>query len=345
MLKMCTYFVGILTCHSTLAVITWRQVNWLIVIPSVFGILATLTWPESPSWLAFQERYDECRKSFAWVRGDGAEAKKEVQELITAQKELRKLNSDYNNFRGIVNAFRKKQFLKPFSVVLTIAVVAQASGHHFMLAFVIDIMTKLTGDSSKAYYFTLVFDSMKIVSGLSSSVLIRLLKRRTMVIFSGSSLCFFMAMICLCNYLVSKSVISATWLVPTLLILFNAMCHIGIIPLSIVLLAEVFPLQYRGLGASVNGVIFCILSTVALKVTPTMLDNLDVHGTFSIYLVIATCGVVCLFFILPETKDRTLQNIELEIMNVKIKFDDEDDVDKPLKDIEGAKKRTEYENK
>lgn len=97
-LKLNIVYLGILICHCTMPVITWRQTTWLMAVPSVLGILVTLTWPESPSWLAYKSQYDECRKSFTWVRGKNSEAEKEVKELITAQMELKRLNSDYNNF-------------------------------------------------------------------------------------------------------------------------------------------------------------------------------------------------------------------------------------------------------
>lgn len=214
--------------------------------------------------------------------------------------------------------------------MLVVIVLIHASGEIYMNVFVIEIMKKLTEDSSKAFHFTLAYDSMKIFAGLLSSVLVRLLNRRAMVIFSAASLIFFMGMISLCSYLVSKSVISAAWLVPSLLIAFNVMCHIGLLPFSAVIVSEVIPLQFRGLGVSVSGIVLCLLSFVVTKMTSIMLDGLDLHGTFVIYLIIATCAFVCLIFILPETKDKTLQHIEMDIMDVKINFDKEDLVGMPL---------------
>ena len=81
-----------------------------------------------------------------------------------------------------------------------------------------------------------------------------------------------------------------------------------------VLFSELFPNRIRGLAISLVG---CINSAVAFLVTllfPWELDNLGNATTFLIYGVFAVIGLVIVMRILPETKGRTLEQIELELV-------------------------------
>lgn len=92
-------FLGVFTCHFLSLCLSWRQIAWGIVIPASFGVVVTFTWPETPAWLAYKERYDESVIAFEWLRGRNEESRKEIKELINAQrksKELKKKRWKYN---------------------------------------------------------------------------------------------------------------------------------------------------------------------------------------------------------------------------------------------------------
>lgn len=299
---------------------------WLASFPPALAALGTIFWPESPSWLAYKGRFDECVTSFEWIRGKDLESKREVKELITAQQELRNMKRLKKSGLLIRNllAMKSKEFLKPFTVVLMLIILTQVCGRHYLLAYVVQIMISLTGDKSKAYYYTIGLDVMKILAILTSSYIVRICKRRALLLHTGTLACILLSLVCIFHLLVHKEILSITWLTPLLLILYNIVCYVGVIPVSMVLKGELFPIEYKGLGTSVLGVFYSLSSMVLMKSTSVMLDALDTHGTFAVFLIIAVVSLVCLFYILPETKDRTLQDIEFEFMDVKLPKDDID---------------------
>jgi SP family arabinose:H+ symporter-like MFS transporter len=116
----------------------------------------------------------------------------------------------------------------------------------------------------------------------------------------------------------SQLVSSAIKVQPLLILLailgFVASFAISIGPIMWVLFSELFPNRIRGLAISLVG---CINSAVAFLVTllfPWELDNLGNATTFLIYGVFAVIGLVIVMRILPETKGRTLEQIELELV-------------------------------
>ncbi|KAJ8714842.1 hypothetical protein PYW08_004823 [Mythimna loreyi] len=245
--------IGELICHGLGFNLPWRQMAWLASIPAALAALGTIVWPESPSWLAYKGRFDECLRSFEWLRGKDKEANREVKELITAQQNLRNMKRMKKSglLTRNLKAMKSKEFLKPFTVVLMIIILTQVCGRHYLLAYVVQIMISFTGDKSNAYYYTIALDVMKILAILTSSYVVRIFKRRALLLHTGILASVLLGLVCIFNLLVQKGVISVTWVTPLLLILYNIVCYVGVIPVSKVLKGELFPIEYKGLGTSV----------------------------------------------------------------------------------------------
>lgn len=88
-------------------------------------------------------------------------------------------------------------------------------------------------------------------------------------------------------------------------------------PVMWVMLSELFPNLYRGLAIGVIGFVNSFVSWLIQQIFPWELSNLGSATTFLIYGLIAALGVLLLLRILPETKGRSLE--ELEEMLVKQK--------------------------
>ena len=88
-------------------------------------------------------------------------------------------------------------------------------------------------------------------------------------------------------------------------------------PVMWVMLSELFPNLYRGLAIGVIGFVNSFVSWLIQQIFPWELSNLGSAMTFLIYGLIAAFGVLLLLRILPETKGRSLE--ELEEMFVKQK--------------------------
>jgi SP family arabinose:H+ symporter-like MFS transporter len=85
-------------------------------------------------------------------------------------------------------------------------------------------------------------------------------------------------------------------------------------PVMWVLLSELFPMKYRGLAIGVIGFINSFISWVVQQVFPWELSNLGNALTFLIFGAIAAIGFFALLRILPETKGKSLEQIEMELV-------------------------------
>lgn len=325
--------LGELLCHGLgLTFLNWRQIVWITALPSLLAILITLKWPESPSFLAYKGRYEECTAAFQWLRGKDCESRKELKELISAQQELKKLNDSKirNSANSIFNAFCSKNFLRPLLIVTVLVILFQACGTYYLAVYIVDIIEKITEDRTIAYYYTIGLDFLKTIAFILSAVVVRLCNRRAMMFWSGASACMLMASICVLNYLDEIEIVRLKWLTPSILIAYYVLCCFSILPITTVAKGEMFPIQYKGLGTCVTGILLSLTSIATLKWTMTMIVVINLHGTFAVYLSICIATLVCLYFIMPETRDRTLQDIEIDFLDVKLEANDDPDATRKL---------------
>lgn len=85
-------------------------------------------------------------------------------------------------------------------------------------------------------------------------------------------------------------------------------------PVMWVMLSELFPNKYRGLAIGVIGFVNSFVSWLVQQVFPWELSNLGNAISFLIFGVIAVFGFFILLKILPETKGKSLEQIEFDLV-------------------------------
>lgn len=118
----------------------------------------------------------------------------------------------------------------------------------------------------------------------------------------------------------SQLVSAAITINPTLILIgilgFVASFAVSLGPVMWVLFSELFPNQLRGLAVSFAGLVNSLVSFGVQLVFPWELENLGNSGTFLVYGVFAIVGLVLVMRILPETKGRSLEELEKVLIKV-----------------------------
>lgn len=310
----------------------WRTVALFAVLPHVLAFGIVCTWPESPAWLASKKKYDESEKAFIWLRGSSEESKQEHNQLVNSQRDH--LTNDkktfVQNMMVFFKKFGRKDFVKPVIIIFFGAVLLEACGRHTFPAYASVIISEISGSKEQSFLYTLSLDFIITASALFSSVLVKVMKRRTLLFSTGIAAIAVLFGVCGYQFLVVKSLIPRdyTWIPLTLLVLYFILANLGCTPIPFTFLGEMFPLAHRGAGVSVSGITMALNLMIALKVTPYLMESIKFHGTFAVFGGTMAVALLALYFILPETKDRTLQEIEdyLNYGKFKDKKDEEEEV-------------------
>jgi MFS family permease len=82
-----------------------------------------------------------------------------------------------------------------------------------------------------------------------------------------------------------------------------------------VILAEIFPNRIRGSAMSVSIVALWLANFLLSQTFPIMYASLGMARCFWIYAAICLAGFVFIYFNLPETKGKTLEEIERQLVD------------------------------
>ncbi|OWR55626.1 sugar transporter protein 3 [Danaus plexippus plexippus] len=276
--------LGILLAHLWGSYMSWKMTA---VVCSVFPIIAMAIIslsPESPSW-----------------------KKIKLNTLF---------GSVFDSIKAAMRVFKKKEFYKPLVIAICMLIVFEFGGAHMVPAYGnLILQSVLDKDDPKdvAWQFT-VMDFLRTICALLAIFLLKNVKRRTILFTSGVFTVLSLTLISVFIYLRKYEILTHSWLLDTvpmiLMIFYTVSFCLGLVPLNWVICGEVFPLTYRSLGSTLSTSFLTPAFVVSMKTAPHFYSSIGVEGAFLVYSGTLTVCLLIMYAILPETKDRTLQDIE-----------------------------------
>lgn len=175
------------------------------------------------------------------------------------------------------------------------------------------ILGLLLGEHADVNFWMVFLDGQRVVFNTIAVYFINRIKRRTMM-FSMSIMCI-LCHIAISLFLYGKYygfVSTGTWLPILLVNLQFFTVAVGMVPLPNVIAGEVFALQYRSTGSVIGIFSVSVFTFATLKSFPTLISGIGLQGTYALYAGLLTYFTCVIWFLLPETKGKTLQQIEDE---------------------------------
>lgn len=157
-----------------------------------------------------------------------------------------------------------------------------------------------------------IIDVVRLIMSVVACILLRKTGRRPLAAISGTGTAISLIGLSVFLYFASKDkqILSISWIPMALLVGFICFVSIGIVPLPWCMTGELFPLALRGLGSGIVSCMNFLCFFVVVKTGPLFFVNIGAEGAFLIYGTVALLGTIFLVICLPETKDKTLQEIE-----------------------------------
>jgi hypothetical protein len=98
---------------------------------------------------------------------------------------------------------------------------------------------------------------------------------------------------------------------------FVASFAVSIGPVMWVMFSELFPNRLRGLAISFTGFLNSMISFSVQLVFPWELATIGTAGTFLIYGIFGAAGILFALMMVPETKGKSLEELELILIKSK----------------------------
>lgn len=314
--------IGVLFTHALGAWFSWQQ-NALICSFITFTSLILIIYnPESPSWLIAKGRFKEGEEIFFWLRGRNAEQETELENMVAAQRMKRKtsVRDEELPFKIKVKRFfvylsetsKKPEFYKPITIMFLLYTMFQFAGINVISSYATDIIHQVVGPEANAKFLMVLLDVERLICNIIAVFLMKTLRRRTLL-FSSGAVCV-LSYLGKCSYVYAKQnnmlPFENQWVPLVLIALYMSSLTVGISSIPFAISGEIFPLEYRGLGGGISVLALSLNFFIAVKSFPVLTHSIGLPVTYLLYAGVVVVCLVVIYFMMPETKDKTLQEIE-----------------------------------
>lgn len=296
--------IGILFCHFLGTVLSWRTAAMLNTLVPVIGFVLLLFAPESPSWLTKKGKLEKAEKKFLWCRGHSDKAREEVAAMLKRQV-------DEEGKSGLKDLM-KGRFLKPLAIIIVFLVTTQFTGVNAIAFYSVAIIQETSNGGLNEYTAMLIVDIIRVISSLIACVLLRKMGRRPLALISGVGCTISLISLATFTYLptIMPSFSSYSFISIIFLVGYVLFATVGLTPLPWAMVGELFPLNAREYGSGIASSTAFLAMFAVVKSCPYMFTAIGSHGTFLVYGSVALVETVFLGLVLPETKNKTLQEVE-----------------------------------
>ena len=279
----------------------WRQASawrWMFgfeVVPASIFAVVLLFVPESPRWLIKQNLIEKARHILTRIEGEDY-----------ATSELLEIENTVAHEESSFGSLFRWPFKKAITIGVFLAVFSQINALAGTGTYTTKILLDIGFKSESAAMLGMVFVGLALfVSTIFVILFIDKIRRRTLIVLSAAGL------------LISGILLGAQfyWNIfsnPLVLfiLLFGVVSYaLGIGPGTWLVISEIFPTRLRGRATAVCTVFLWLSSFVILWLFPIM-QEISQSGTFWFLSFITVIGGVISWFIIPETKGKTLEQIE-----------------------------------
>ncbi|KAL7044994.1 hypothetical protein ACKWTF_002128 [Chironomus riparius] len=327
--------LGMLISYMLGAILDWRQLAMLVSVAPMMLFVTVIYIPETPSFLMLKGRDEDAYRSLQWLRGPH---KNVDVELDTIRSNIRtsRLNIDNNinsnlsstshnglpmkySFKTIVtnvkSVLRNTRLIRPVMITCSLMIFQRFTGANSFGFYAVRIFRQtFTGMNPHGGAVAVGF--VQLLASMLSGLLIDTVGRIPLLIISSVFMSLALASFGSYVHYDENNVTGGNndWIPLLCVLIFTIAFSLGISPISWLLIGELFPLEYRGIGSSIATSFSYFCAFLGVKTFVDFQELLGLDGAFWLFACISCVGLCFVIMVVPETKGKDLDEMDPKYM-------------------------------
>lgn len=302
---------GELYAHAVGPFVSYNNLVYIcLFLPFVFFL--TFAWmPESPYYLLMRNRHKDATTSLRRLRRNVSEDQLD-EEMEQIQKTVIRDLSNQGHFWDLFNTpGNRRAVIVSFGLQL----VLQFSGIAAIESYTQEILEE-AGSDLPASIAVILLSVLQLIAGIGAAILVDKIGRRPLLLsttlLGGISLTI-AGLFYLLKTGLNMNTSGYGWVLHTSVIFYELIIALGLNPLSYMMLGELFPTNVKGAAVSLANLVSAMLAFVVAKLYQVISDSSGVYTAFGWFAVSCYLGVIFIALAVPETKGKSLLEIQEEL--------------------------------
>ncbi|CAN6356283.1 unnamed protein product [Urochloa humidicola] len=290
--------------------LSWRVMFAAGAVPTVFLAAGVLTMPESPRWLAMKGRVAEAKAVLDKTSDTAAEADQRLLEI----EDVVNIGAGERGSGGAwTEVATKAGVRRVLAIVLTLQFFQQSSGIDSVVLYGPRVLA-MAGVTSNTLLLSLnvLFGVAKAGSILIAMSLADRAGRRPLLLASTGGMAASLLVLgtLFAAFAGARDDAAVAAVSFAAVVAFVVAFSVGLGPLAWVYSSEILPLRLRGQGAGLGTAMNRIMSGVVTMTFISLYQAITMAGAFYLYAAVAAASFVFVYVCLPETRGRSLEDME-----------------------------------
>jgi SP family arabinose:H+ symporter-like MFS transporter len=279
-----------------LGALQWRWEFGVAIVPSILFLIMLYGIPRSSRWLVTSNRTDEALDVLELMGSPNSKA--ELQEIIDS----------IHLERGVKEEpLFKRQYSLPIFLAISIGLLNQLSGINAILYYANSIFASAGFNSNSAALQTVGIGLVNLLATFLGMSLIDKMGRKTLLLIGSVGMAVALSGVAAIFYTHTHQAL-LVWLL-VMFIIFFAISQGSVIWVYI---AEVFPNRVRSKGQSLGSSSHWVSAALISYYFPIVVHDFSQGTPFAFFAVMMVVQFLLVLFIFPETKGRSLEQIQAE---------------------------------
>lgn len=278
----------------------WRWMLGLAIVPSVILLIGVAFMPESPRWL-LEHRSEKAARDVMKLTFKDSEIDKEIADM----KEINSISESTWNVL-------KSPWLRPTLIIGSIfALLQQIIGINAIIYYAPTIFNKAGLGNATSILGTVGIGTVNVLITIVAIMIIDKIDRKRLLVIGNIGMVASLLIMAILIWTIGIQ--SSAWIIVACLTLFIIFFGFTWGPVLWVMLPELFPMRARGAATGVAALVLSIGSLLVAQFFPILTEVLSVEQVFLIFAAIGICALIFVIKYLPETRGRSLEEIEADL--------------------------------